>query len=301
MRGMVLFVVMVLFAVAPSESLAQSEILSRALRLDNSGQQDAAIALYRQVLDRNPKSYEAHYGIARALDLKGNYAEAREHFTTAIPLAPDDGSRDQALRMLGVSWTFVGDLKQATPFFKRVFDRRVAAADYSGAADVANELGRVLLELGDPAGGFSWYRTGYQTSQRHPKLSEADRTLAQLRWVHAQSRIAVRRGNIPEAKRHLATVKALVEKDPTGDQRPQYAYLAGYVAYYTKDYRRAIAELQQADQQDPFILLLLAEAYEHTGDPARAREFYQKVLSSNSHAVNNAFARPVARRKLAGS
>jgi len=159
----------------------------------------------------------------------------------------------------------------------------------------------VLLELGDPGGGFTWYRTGYQTAQRKPKLSTADLALVELRWVHAQSRIAVRRGNVPEARRHLATVKALVEKGPNGDQHPQYAYLAGYVAYYAKDYSRAIVELQQADQEDPFILLLLAQAHEHAGDAARAREFYQKVLSSNSHAVNNAFARPIARRKLAGS
>jgi len=200
-----------------------------------------------------------------------------------------------------VSWTFVGDVKQATPFFKKVFDRRVEAADYSGAADVANELGRVLLELGDPGGGFTWYRTGYQTAQRKPKLSAADRALVELRWEHAQSRIAVRRGNLADARRHLASVKMLVDQQPNSDQRPQYAYLAGYVAYYAKDYRRAIVELQQADQDDPFILLLLAQGHEHAGDAARAREFYQKVLSSNSHAVNNAFARPVARRQLARS
>jgi predicted Zn-dependent protease len=159
----------------------------------------------------------------------------------------------------------------------------------------------VLLELGDPEGGLTWYRTGYQTAQRKPKLSTADRALVELRWEHAQSRIAVRRGNVAEAKRHLATVKTLVDKEPNSDQRPQYAYLAGYVVYYAKDYRQAIVELQQGDQEDPFILLLLAQAYEHLGDKARAREFYQKVLASNSHAVNNAFARPIARRKLAGS
>ena len=52
----------------------------------------------------------------------------------------------------------------------------------------------------------------------------------------------------------------------------QYPYLTGYVAFYAKDYKRAVVELQQADQEDPFILLLTAEAYEHLGDLSRARE-----------------------------
>ena len=283
---------------AASPVFAQSSVLSRALRLDNSGQHDEAIALYRQVLASNARSYEAHYGVARALDLKGSYAEAREHFAKAIELAADDGSRDQALRMMGVSWTFVGDAKRATPFFTRVFDRRLAAGDFAGAAEEANEIGRVLLELGDVNGAQRWYRTGFDTARRDAKQSAGDRDLAAMRWAHAQARIAIRRGNRTEAQRQMAAVKSLVDKDANSDQRVQYPYLAGYVAFYAKDYMRAVAELQQADQDDPFILLLTAEAYGQLGDAARAREYYRKVLASNSHAINNAFARPVALRKL---
>ena len=47
--------------------------------------------------------------------------------------------------------------------------------------------------------------------------------------------------------------------------------------------------------------MLMAEAYEQLGDMPRARDYYRKVLSSNSHAIANAFARPVARRKLPAS
>jgi tetratricopeptide (TPR) repeat protein len=285
-----------LFAASPV--WAQASVLSRALRLDNSGQHGDAIALYRQVLASNARSYEAHYGIARALDLEGNYAEAREHFARAIDLASDDGARDQALRMMGVSWTFTGDAKQATPFFTRVFDRRLAAGDLAGAAEEANEIGRVLLELGDVNGAAQWYRTGFDTARRDAKQSAGDRDLAALRWAHAQARIAIRRGHRAEAQRQTSIVKALVDKGANPDQRVQYPYLVGYVAFYAKDYKRAIGELQQADQEDPFILLLTAEAYEQLGEASRAREYYGRVLSSNSHAVNNAFARPVARRKL---
>jgi hypothetical protein len=35
------------------------------------------------------------------------------------------------------------------------------------------------------------------------------------------------------------------------------------------------------------------------GDAEGAERYYQRVLESNSHAVNNAFARPAARQKLA--
>ncbi len=45
------------------------------------------------------------------------------------------------------------------------------------------------------------------------------------------------------------------------------------------------------------MLVLLAEAYEKSGDGAKARETYEKVLASNAHNVNNAFARAIARKK----
>jgi len=93
----------------------------------------------------------------------------------------------------------------------------------------------------------------------------------------------------------------LVERDERvpADQQIQYPYLAGYVALYLKDYPTAIGELQKADQRDPFILVLLAQAYEKTGDTAKSREYYTQVLASNAHSLNNAFARPLARKKTA--
>ena len=46
--------------------------------------------------------------------------------------------------------------------------------------------------------------------------------------------------------------------------------------------------------------MLLAQSYEKTGDATRAKEYYGKVMANNGHGPTNAFARPVARKKLAG-
>jgi hypothetical protein len=150
-------------------------------------------------------------------------------------------------------------------------------------------------------GGYAWYRTGYETALRQRNLMPRDRDLAELRWAHAQARVAIRKGNIAEARRHEAAVKSLLDKGTNPDQVIQYPYLSGYIALYAKDFRRAIQALHQADQQDPFILLLLARAHEGAGDAAAARASYRKVLASNSHAVNNALARPAARLELASA
>ena len=276
-----------------------ADLVGQARALERKGQEDAAIAAYRSALDHDPKSFDAQYGIARALDLAGSYDEARQHFAKAIDLAPD-GSQEQALRMMGIAWTFVGNLDEATRYFRQVFDRRVAAGDPAGAAEEANELGRVYLELGHVDQAETWYRTGHDTAGREAGQPAAQIDLADMRWAHAQARIAARRGREKDARQQEAIVKRLLDKGGHEDQRIQYAYLRGYVEFYLGHYSAAVTELQEADQQDPFILLLLAAANEKLGQPDRARDYYLKVLASTSHAVNSAFARPVARRKIEG-
>jgi tetratricopeptide (TPR) repeat protein len=286
-------------AAAPRLVAAQADLVTRARKLDAAGDQAGAMALYRQALARSPKSFDAHYGLARALDLAGRYAEARQHFSQAIALAPDDGSRDQAARMMGVSWIFSGSTRDAAPYFQQVFDRRSRDGDLAGASEEANELGRVLLESGDLDGALRWYDIGYKTALRQTGAAR-DENLAEFRWAHAQARIAIRRGRRPDARRFADRARTLLGQRKTTDQQVQYPYLTGYVAFYSGDYRQAIADLGRADQQDPFILLLMAQSYEHLGRPEEARGVYRKVLTSTSHAINNAFARPVALRKLAG-
>jgi len=53
----------------------------------------------------------------------------------------------------------------------------------------------------------------------------------------------------------------------------------------------AITELGKASQEDPFILMLLAQSYEKAGDPAHAKEYYGKAMVNNGHGP---------RKKLAG-
>jgi tetratricopeptide (TPR) repeat protein len=203
------------------------------------------------------------------------------------------------LSALAVSYAFEGRARDAAPFYKRLLDAQTSTSDFAGAAATANALGRVYLETGEYAEARRWYESGFEYSRRQEKSPGAQLDLWQFRWLHAKARVAAREGNRAEAARHLAEAKALRERSPAlAAEGPTFQYLAGYVALYAKEYDAAIAALQTADERDPFVLSLLARAYDGKGDRARARATWERVLGSRAHNLQNAFARPAAMNAL---
>jgi len=276
-----------------------ADLVQQGEKLSHDGKQDEALALYSQALDKSPALYEAHLESGIALDLKGDYAAAREHFAKAIELAPDE-SKAQALRSMAFSYAFEGNAFKAAETETQVLNKRLAKSDSVGAAETCNELARIYLESGDPDHAYKWYKMGYNTVANKPDLSDADKNLWLFRWESAQARVSARNGKAEDAHQHVAAAKAALDKANNPDQARFYPYLTGYVAFYTGDYKTAIAELQKADQRDPLNLALLGEAYEKSGDAAQARNYYSKVLEVNVHNPTNAFARPLAKKKLEG-
>ena len=91
-------------AQASSSDDAQA-LVEQGQKLNSEGKQDEALKLYYQALQTSPNSYEAHLESGVALDLKGDYAAAREHLTEAIEVAPAD-QKNRALRVMAISYAF---------------------------------------------------------------------------------------------------------------------------------------------------------------------------------------------------
>lgn len=276
-----------------------ADLVQRGQKLSRDGKLDDALALYHQALDKTPNLYEAHLGAGVVLDLKGDYTEAHEQFTKAIALAPAD-SNGQAQRAMAVSYAFEGNTFKAAEYEMQVFNARLAKHDTVGAAEIGNELARIYLDAGDADNAHKWYKMGYNTATKKTDLTDTDRHLWLFRWESAQARIAARRDNADEAKQHMAAAKAALDDAKNPDQMKFYPYLTGYVALYAGDPKIAIEALQQADQHDPMVLALLGQAYEKSAYAPLAKGCYEKVLEINSHNPANAYARPLAKKKLSG-
>ena len=55
---------------------------------------------------------------------------------------------------------------------------------------------------------------------------------------------------------------------------------------------------EKANQRDPFVMALLAQAYEKTGKNQDAMDLYKKILTLNIHNPTGAYARPIAQKKV---
>jgi tetratricopeptide (TPR) repeat protein len=274
-------------------------LTKQAQQLESDGKRKEALGIFRVIVEKDPANVAAHLGIGRVLNIEGQYAEARQHFQQAIDAA-SQSELNGALSAMAISYAFEGKAADAAKYYGRLIDRHLASGATDAAGGAANGLGRVYLETGDIATAEKWYRTGYESASKNQNRTPEQTDLTEMRWHHAQARIAARRKQFDVARKHVDQVRGLVAGGRLDEaQQAQYPHVAGYVAFYEGEYDKAIAELSKADQEDPFVLSLLAQSYEQKRDTAKARELYTKILAMPDHSLQAAFARPLAARRLA--
>lgn len=277
-----------------------TELVQQGRALISQGQHDEAERLLRRAHQLSPRSLDAALALGVVLDLKGQYAEAHTFLQQAVEAAPRGQARSQAMANLALSYVFQGNIAQAMKHQEAVRAQQQSDGDMTGAAASARTIGRMLLESGDTAGGRKWYELGYEEWKPKPDAPQSERLLWELRWRHMQARVSAHEGRIEEAKRILGEFETLMAQRGRLDQdNAIYRWVAGYVAFYAKDYATAISELAQGNLADPFILHMMAMAYDAQGNAANARQYYERTMESNVHTLNNALVRPKARARLA--
>jgi tetratricopeptide (TPR) repeat protein len=293
--------VVLVAVLAASPAGAQKPVagqLQDAEKLLSSGDIGGAVAALQKIVATSPSLYEARLPLGRALDLEGRHADARVHLEQALRLASDDEQRTDALLALGISYAFESKPDEAARYYRRAFDADVQADNRAAAAGRANALGRIYLESGNVQKAEEWYKTGYEMARKISGLPAPQAALWEMRWHNAMGRIAARRGQSDAAREHAAAAKVLLDRGGNENQAVFYPYLLGYIAFFSKDYKGAIDELQKGNLQDPFVLGLIAQSYQRLGDKAKADEYFRKVMAIPEHTINSAFARPPARAFL---
>ena len=277
----------------------QPEFVRRAQDLVRGGKLDDALAVYESELKTSPNSVAANNGAGVVLDLLGRTKDAKTYFNRAIEAADTPVAKANAQRALAMSYAFDNDCTNAAKYEQMAIDYWTSVPDYFRAGEIYNEAARVCIEAGSLDTAEMLYRRGAEAGLKEPNIAPARTALWKYRLEHALARLAARRGQTDVAKQHVAAARALLDSNPemAKDQEIFYPYLTGYVALYSGDPKTALADLQKARQDDAFIQLLMAQAYEKLGDTAKAKELYAKAATTTAHNPVGAYVRPLAMKK----
>ena len=258
------------------------------------GKFDDSIVQYRKALTVDPHFAPSHFGISADLTYMGKPQEAEAELAKMVDQARNDGELRTAFFGLAVVAADSGKLDKALQQMDREF--AVAEKKDDGAAMAADlqAKGNILAEMGK-------YDQATQQFDRSLKyieessLSQEIKDNARLLHHFNLAAMAIGKKDYAGAKTHADEYRQGAEASRNPAQVKLAHELAGRIALAQKDYDKTIAELQQANLQDPRNLYRLGQAYDGKGGHAKAQEFYSNAAKFNSlPALNYAFIRTKA-------
>ena len=263
------------------------------------GRFDEAITQYNKALAIEPNFINSHFGIAAALTYKGNAGEALAELQKMTQKARTDGERRTALFGQTVVALDSGKFDQALAETAKQYAIAEKNNDPAAMTGDLQLKGNILLEMGKYDDARQAFEQALKTTT-DSSLSQAvkDNT---ARFQHYNlARVAIAKKDLATAKTETEAFRNGVEAAKNANQLKQAHELAGRIALAEKNYDAAIAELAQANQQNPDVLYLLGWAYQAKGDATKAKDSYRRAARFNSLPnLNYALVRRKAEKALA--
>jgi tetratricopeptide (TPR) repeat protein len=267
-------------------------------------QPEKARAAFERAQVIGPSSLRIRSFLANDDILNGRYEQARQAFLSIEKELPKDSAPFAVRYGLAFTYLYQGEVDPALEALKTYVGEYKDSGAAQGFPEVFiwNSIARINLENGRLEAAMKAYETGY-ASVPGSSLPEDQKQLWRGRLQHGRCRTLAKMGRHQEAWAEAQTLKKMI--DDGGEAAKQYLpawhYLAGYLKLEAADYPAAIAELKQANPDDPFHQLLLARAYEKAGAKDDAQKAYRTVVDSRQNGLERALAYPEAKKKLASS
>ena len=258
------------------------------------GRFDESITQYRKALAIDPNFINSHQGIAAALMYQGKPDAAAAELQKITDKARSDAERRTALFGLTVVDVDRGKLDAALAEMDKQYALGEKTNDVPAMTGDLQFKGNIMLEMGKPDEAKALFERGLKMTEES-NLSQEIKDNAKLFHHYNLARVALGKKDMTTAKIEADAFNTGTESLKNPFQTKQAHELLGMIALERKDYDAALAELQQSNQQNPYDLYRLCQAYQGKGDKAKAKEFCTKAAAFNSlPQLNLAFIRTKA-------
>ncbi len=271
---------------------------SYAELLMKMGRFEESIATYEEALSRDPNFVASYVGIGNNQILMGRGDAARATFQKLLEeVARTDGERRGALFWTVASYVHEGSYEAAIGKVEEMYRIAEEIGDGAQMSGDLNLIADILLHSGDPGGAITKYEKSVEMMDGADVPDEV-KEATRRNHLYDAARVALASQDIASARTKTDTYGEQVLIHNILFEVRQHHELMGMIALHEEDYETAIAELVQANQQDPRVLLMSAKAHHHAGHDEEARALLERAANFNQLNFNYAFVRTKAQEML---
>ena len=258
-----------------------------------AGEFDSALTHYRAALKMDPDFISSQVGLGDTYALMGNQEQARVEYDKAIRFAHNEA--DRLLYSIQKAMTYVRESNYAEA------DKQLQEiAETAHAKEHDLQEAQALRQMAE-------YQTDDNVALKHLKLAEealshratisaSDRDEELSRILRNRVVREANSGNQPAAEKTLQQLEALANGSRNRVIQSSYQGAAGTLLMDQKKYEDAIAHLEE-DQDNPFTMELLVQAYYQTVQTEKLHEIEVKLRGTNVPTMEQALVVPAARSR----
>jgi tetratricopeptide (TPR) repeat protein len=255
-----------------------------------AGNFEGSLKHYRAALDIDPDFVTSQVGLGDTYALVGNQEQARIEYDKAIRYAHNEADRLTYSMQKAMTWVRDGRFAEADKSFEEIAETAHAkdqdlqeAQAYQHMAEYQTDDNAALKYLQQAEGSLG-----------HRTISQGDKDEELSRILRIRSVRAAHAGNQPLADQSLKQLEALAADGRNRVVQSSYNGAAGTLLMDQKKFDEAITYLEE-DQDNPFTMELLVQAYYQTNQPDKLAEAEARLRGTNVPTMEQAIVVPAAR------
>lgn len=258
-----------------------------------SGNFDAALTHYREALKIDPDFVSSQVGLADTYALMGDEEQARAEYDKAIRFAHNETDRMNYNMQRATTWVRDGKYAEADKEFLEIAQTAHAKGLHLAEAQAYRHMAEYQAD--DPA-ALKDLKLSEEALHHPGTMTASDRDEETSRILRDVVVRASRSGNQTLAGESLKQLETLAAGSRNRVIQSSYEGAEGTLLIDQKKFDEAVAHLEE-DQDNPFSMQLLVQAYYETGATDKLHDMEAKLRGTNVPTMEQALVVPAVRSK----
>jgi tetratricopeptide (TPR) repeat protein len=256
-----------------------------------SGNFEGSLQHYHAALKIDPDFVTSQVGLGDTYALMGNQEQARIEYDKAIRFAHNEADRLSYTMQKAMTWVRDGKFAEADKLFLEVAETAHAKEQDLQEAQAYRHLAEYQT---DDNASLKYLQSAEDALGHRSAVAKSDRDEEMSRILRNRTARAANAGNSVLADKSLQQLEAMASGSRNRVIQNSYNGAAGTLLMDHKKFDEAIAHLEE-DQDNPFTMELLVQAYYQTNQSDKLAEAESKLRGTNVPTMEQALVVPAAR------